>query len=124
MVDSQRVEVKLISYASDPWNFLDIAAITTYFVGLVLRFVPITVCGTCFYASRIIFAFNHMLFFFRILNMFAVHPELGPKLVMIGKMVRFHCIIHLEYTVLRTMTTKILRCNELQCSCVCNVSGK
>jgi len=30
-----------------------------------------------------------MMFLFRILHMFAVHKELGPKLVMIGKMVSF-----------------------------------
>jgi len=92
MNDSPGVKLKLISYASDLWNILDIITIVTYIAGLVIRFVPVAVCGTCFYASRIIFAFNHMLFFFRILNMFAVHPQLGPKLAMIGKMVRFYCI--------------------------------
>ena len=93
MDDSQGVGLKLISYASDPWNFLDIITIVTYIAGLILRFIPIAVCATCFYASRIVFAFNHMMFCFRILNMFAVHPQLGPKLVMIGRMVRFN--IHL-----------------------------
>jgi len=34
-----------------------------------------------------------MMFFFRILHMFAVHPKLGPKLVMIGKMVRCYCVL-------------------------------
>jgi len=65
----------------------------TYVPGLILRFIPISVCGTCFYTARIIFAFNHMMFFFRILHMFAVHKELGPKLVAIGRMVRFFLVL-------------------------------
>ena len=89
MEDSPTAKLKLFSYASDLLNFLDILALVTYIVGLILRLMPVTVCATCFYASRIIFAFNHMMFFFRILHMFAVHPQLGPKLIMIGKMVRF-----------------------------------
>jgi len=34
-----------------------------------------------------------MMFLFRILHMFAVHKELGPKLVMIGKMVSFLSVL-------------------------------
>jgi len=83
------VKLKLKSYVTDLWNVVDIATFVTYIAGLILRFIPTSVCGTCFYVARMIFAFNHMMFFFRILHMFAVHPELGPKLVMIGKMVRF-----------------------------------
>ena len=64
-----------------------------YAVGLTLRFTLIAICGLCFYASRIIFAFNYMMFLFRILHMFAVHKELGPKLVMIGKMVSFLSVL-------------------------------
>ena len=94
------MKLKFISYASDLWNFLDIITLVAYIVGLLHRVVPTAVCGTCFYAARIIFAFSHMLFFFRILHMFAVHPELGPKLVMIGKMVRwlyfFCCFCHIN----------------------------
>jgi len=96
MDDSPSPKLKFISYASDLWNLLDIIMLVTYIAGLVLRFVPIAVCATCFYAARIIFAFNHMTFFFRILHLFTVHPELGPKLVMIGKMVRLFCCF-IEY---------------------------
>ena len=89
MDDSPSVTLKLLSYASDLWNFLDIITFFTYLAGLVLRLIPIAVCATCFYASRIILAVNHMMFFFGILRVFAVHRILGPKLVMIGEMVRF-----------------------------------
>jgi len=89
MNDSPDVKFKIIDYAYDLWNFLEILTFVTYITGLILRFIPVAVCSTCFYVSRIIFAFNHMMFFFCILRMFAVHEVLGPKLVMISKMVRF-----------------------------------
>ena len=87
MDDSPNVRLKFFSYVSDHWNFVDVLTIGTYIPGLVLRFIPTSTCGTCFYAACIIFAFNHMLFSFRILNMFAVYSQLGPKLIMIGRMV-------------------------------------
>jgi len=86
--DSSNLWLKFISYSSDTWNILDMLTLVTYVAGLILRFIPLTVCGTCFYASRVVFAVNHMMFFFRILHMFSVHEKLGPKLVMIGRMVR------------------------------------
>jgi len=95
MDDSPTVRLKFISYASDPWNCVDMVAIITYLAGLVLRCIPVAACGTCFYAARIVFAFNHMLFCFRILNMFAVHSQLGPKLIMISRMVTsLYCFNH------------------------------
>jgi len=90
MEDSQNLWPKLISYASDVYNCIDVVTIVTYIPGLVLRCIPVTVCATCFYAARIIFAFNYMFFCLRFLNMFDLHPQLGPKLVMIGKMVRYY----------------------------------
>jgi len=65
----------------------------TYLSGLILRLVPITVCGTCFYASRVVLVFNHMMFFFRALHIFTVWEKLGPKVVMISKMVRFSFVM-------------------------------
>ena len=90
---SSSLWLKFKNYSSDMWNFLDILTLVTYIPGLILRLIPATVCGTCFYASRIVLAFNYMMFFFRILHMFAVHQELGPKLVMIGKMVSFLSVL-------------------------------
>jgi len=92
MDDSPTLKLKFYNYASDYWNFLDITTFVTYTGGLILRCIPVAICGTCFYASRIILSFNHMMFLFRILHMFYFFKQLGPKLVMIGKMVRF-CFI-------------------------------
>ena len=74
----------LYSYISDFWNFLDLLTILLFIAGIVLQVLN---CDDCFDASRIVLAINLMTFFFRILHIFSIHKELGPKLVMIGRMV-------------------------------------
>lgn len=44
-------------------------------------------CKECVEAGRIVLSLCLMMFWFRILHIFSVHKELGPKLVMIGRMV-------------------------------------
>lgn len=78
----QKVKV----FLSDGWNVLDLMCVLVFLVGVILRFIPLNVCRRCFYAGRIVLAFNIMMFFGRILHMFSVHQQLGPKLVMIKKM--------------------------------------
>ena len=100
--NSPSLWLKFKNYSLDMWNFLDMLTLVTYVPGLILRFIPLTVCGACFYASRIVFAFNYMMFFFRVLHMFAIHQELGPKLVMIGRMVRFFLVLSTFNTIVRS----------------------
>ncbi len=45
-------------------------------------------CTACVEAGRVVLSLCLMMFWFRILHIFSVHKELGPKLVMIGRMVR------------------------------------
>ena len=75
---------KIWDYITDFWNFLDIFTILLFIAGVVLQ---VSNCDDCFEASRVVLAINLMTFFFRILHIFSVHKELGPKLVMIGRMV-------------------------------------
>lgn len=88
MDDAGEVRRKLYNYINDIWNILDVITIVTFIAGMILRFIPVSICADCFFAARIILALNFMTFFFRILNMFSIHRQLGPKLVMIGQMVR------------------------------------
>ncbi|KAL8563213.1 hypothetical protein ACOMHN_053960 [Nucella lapillus] len=79
------VRSKLVAYLTDSWNLLDIVTITLFFIGMVLRFIP---NDTCFDIARVILSINLVSFFFRILHIFSVNKELGPKLVMIRRMIR------------------------------------
>ena len=54
-------------------------------------------CSECVEAGRIVLSICLMMFWFRILHIFSVHKELGPKLVMIGRMVRFNCSFNKGY---------------------------
>ncbi|KAK7482390.1 hypothetical protein BaRGS_00026409, partial [Batillaria attramentaria] len=79
------VRSKLTTYITDSWNILDILTIFLFTVGMVLRFMP---SDTCFDIARVVLCINLVSFFFRILHIFSVNKELGPKLVMIRRMVR------------------------------------
>ncbi|XP_061167153.1 transient receptor potential cation channel subfamily M member-like 2 [Saccostrea echinata] len=74
---------KLHSYITDPWNIVDVVTIIMFIVGIILRFLPYS---STLEAARCVMALNLVIFFFRILHIFSVHKQLGPKLVMIGRM--------------------------------------
>ncbi|XP_052253944.1 transient receptor potential cation channel subfamily M member-like 2 isoform X2 [Dreissena polymorpha] len=76
---------KLQSYITDTWNIVDIITIGLFIIGIILRFLPYK---NTFEAARVFLALNFISFFLRLLHIFSVHKRLGPKLVMIGKMVQ------------------------------------
>ncbi|XP_053372803.1 transient receptor potential cation channel subfamily M member-like 2 [Mercenaria mercenaria] len=82
---SNSLAAKLQSYITDTWNIVDIITIGLFIVGMILRFLP---GADTFEAARVFLALNFVSFFLRLLHIFSVHKELGPKLVMIGRMVQ------------------------------------
>ncbi|XP_060580659.1 transient receptor potential cation channel subfamily M member-like 2 isoform X2 [Ruditapes philippinarum] len=82
---SNSLAAKLQSYITDTWNIVDIITIVLFIIGMVLRFLP---HSSTFEAARVFLALNFVSFFLRLLHIFSVHKELGPKLVMIGRMVQ------------------------------------
>nr|KAI8744050.1 transient receptor potential cation channel subfamily M member 2-like [Biomphalaria glabrata] len=76
---------KLKTYLKNKWNYLDIVCILLFALGISLRFVPDDDFMT---AARVILSINLITFFFRILQIFSINKQLGPKLVMIGKMLQ------------------------------------
>lgn len=82
---TKNFNTKLQSYITDPWNIVDVATIFIFVMGIVLRFLPFT---STLEAARCVMALNLVIFFFRILHIFSVHKQLGPKLVMIGRMLK------------------------------------
>ncbi|XP_052244809.1 transient receptor potential cation channel subfamily M member-like 2 isoform X3 [Dreissena polymorpha] len=76
---------KLQSYTTDTWNIVDIITIGLFIIGIILRFLPFK---NTFETARVFLALNFISFFLRLLHIFSVHKRLGPKLVMIGKMVQ------------------------------------
>ena len=62
---------------------MDIAALVIFIVGEIVRPFHLDL-------ARVILAFDLVLFFIRVLHIFSIHRELGPKLVMIRRMVKFY----------------------------------
>ncbi|XP_066544155.1 transient receptor potential cation channel subfamily M member 2 isoform X2 [Amia ocellicauda] len=70
-------------YISDIWNKLDILAILFFIPGLVCR---LTVSG--FYVGKIILCFDFIIFCLRLLAIFAVSKTLGPKIIIVKRMMK------------------------------------
>ncbi|ESO93554.1 hypothetical protein LOTGIDRAFT_161660 [Lottia gigantea] len=76
---------KFRTYFTDYWNILDLMTIFLFAFGIILRFIP---NDTTFEIARVSLCLNLISFYFRILHIFSVNKQLGPKLVMIRRMVQ------------------------------------
>ncbi|XP_035700323.1 transient receptor potential cation channel subfamily M member-like 2 [Branchiostoma floridae] len=81
--EARSVSGKLLEYVGNSWNLFDLANITTFVVAFALRFFPET-----FSAARVLYSLNLMIFFFRLLHIFYINKEMGPKLIMIARMLK------------------------------------
>ncbi|VDP85001.1 unnamed protein product, partial [Schistosoma mattheei] len=96
------------TYISDGWNKLDCAGLALYIVGFILRLIVLLrlrnhegenfniqyeryyiVTDPILDPSRICLAISLFTFYIRLMYTFSFHIALGPKLIMIGKMVSF-----------------------------------
>ncbi|XP_036366346.1 transient receptor potential cation channel subfamily M member-like 2 isoform X3 [Octopus sinensis] len=74
--------IKLVNYISDIWNIVDVITIILFIIGIILRHLHYSD------TARVVLSLNLISFYFRVLHMFSIHQELGPKLVMIKKMMQ------------------------------------
>ncbi|XP_052830098.1 transient receptor potential cation channel subfamily M member 2 [Octopus bimaculoides] len=74
--------IKLVNYISDIWNIVDVITIILFIIGIILRYLHYSD------VARVVLSLNLISFYFRVLHMFSIHQELGPKLVMIKKMMQ------------------------------------
>ncbi|CAF3876658.1 unnamed protein product, partial [Rotaria magnacalcarata] len=83
-VQTRSMQTRLTIHVRDFWNQIDALAIILFFIGFILRCLPI---AECFCMARIILSFDLIFWFGRSLSFFAALKQLGPKLVMIGEMI-------------------------------------
>ncbi|XP_066299867.1 transient receptor potential cation channel subfamily M member-like 2 isoform X2 [Branchiostoma lanceolatum] len=81
--EARSVSGKLLEYVGNYWNLFDLVNIITFITAFALRFFP----GT-FSAARVLYSLNLMIFFFRLLHIFYINKEMGPKLIMIARMLK------------------------------------
>ncbi|KAH3791305.1 hypothetical protein DPMN_144788, partial [Dreissena polymorpha] len=81
----QRIR-KLKSYFSEGWNCIDLFTIAMFLLGFGLRFIQFR--DTSYDWPRVVLAVDFIAFFFRLAHIFSVRETLGPKLIMIRRMVQ------------------------------------
>ncbi|XP_075949749.1 transient receptor potential cation channel subfamily M member 4-like isoform X2 [Anarhichas minor] len=75
----QRVRV----YIQDVWNKCDLIAIVLFILGVICRMF------TWSYGfGRDILCVDYMVFTLRLIHIFAIHKQLGPKIIIVGKMMK------------------------------------
>ncbi|XP_078515233.1 transient receptor potential cation channel subfamily M member 2-like [Lissotriton helveticus] len=70
-------------YILNFWNQVDVLALFLFSVGVICRLTQLT-----FYAGRIVLSLDFAIFCFRLMHIFAVSKVLGPKIIMMWRMIK------------------------------------
>ncbi|XP_055084911.1 transient receptor potential cation channel subfamily M member 5 isoform X2 [Periophthalmus magnuspinnatus] len=88
-------------YWEDNWNKCDMVAISLFVVGVSCRMMKST-----YEAGRTVLAIDFMVFTLRLIHIFAIHKQLGPKIIIVERMMKdvffflfFLCVWLLAYGV-------------------------
>ncbi|XP_019740378.1 transient receptor potential cation channel subfamily M member 4a isoform X1 [Hippocampus comes] len=74
---------RLKTYIQDKWNKCDLTAIVIFICALCCRMFPWS-----FKFGRALMAVDYIVFTMRLIHIFAVHKQLGPKIIIVGKMMK------------------------------------
>ncbi|XP_039091318.1 transient receptor potential cation channel subfamily M member 5 [Hyaena hyaena] len=81
--EDTRLVKKFTVYVEDHWNKCDMVAIFLFIVGVACRMLP-----SVFEAGRAVLAVDFMVFTLRLIHIFAVHKQLGPKIIIVERMMK------------------------------------
>uniref|UniRef100_A0A3B4XMT9 Transient receptor potential cation channel, subfamily M, member 4b, tandem duplicate 1 n=1 Tax=Seriola lalandi dorsalis TaxID=1841481 RepID=A0A3B4XMT9_SERLL len=73
----------LAVYIQDVWNKCDLTAITLFIIGLICRMFDWS-----YGFGRDVLCVDYMVFTLRLIHIFAIHKQLGPKIIIVGKMMK------------------------------------
>ncbi|XP_076119303.1 transient receptor potential cation channel subfamily M member 2-like [Alosa pseudoharengus] len=68
-------------YMNDWWNILDMASILLFIAGLGCRWI-----SSAFYAGKVIFCIDFIIFSLRLMAIFTISRTLGPKIIIVKRM--------------------------------------
>ncbi|XP_030877496.1 transient receptor potential cation channel subfamily M member 4 [Leptonychotes weddellii] len=74
---------RLSLYLADTWNQCDLVALTCFLLGVGCRLLP-----GLYDLGRTLLCLDFMVFTLRLLHIFTVNKELGPKIVIVNKMMK------------------------------------
>ncbi|KAK7123104.1 hypothetical protein R3I94_020025 [Phoxinus phoxinus] len=83
IVGSKTFTQSLMLYAQDVWNKCDVLAISLFIAGLCCRMFK-----SSYSMGRGILCIDYMIFTLRLIHIFAVHRQLGPKIIILVKMIK------------------------------------
>ncbi|KAG7274468.1 hypothetical protein CRUP_001433 [Coryphaenoides rupestris] len=83
LVGSLSLRQRMRLYWQDVWNKCDLTAIILFIAGLTCRMFPWS-----FDAGRALLCVDYMVFTLRLIHIFAIHRQLGPKIIIVGKMMK------------------------------------
>ena len=84
-----------MAYVTSFWNLLDLAGLALFLTGLVLRIVSFTTSVPAETRMEIVewahtlYVFALVIYYIRLTHACSISQELGPKVIMIAKMVRY-----------------------------------
>ncbi|CAO2583997.1 Transient receptor potential cation channel subfamily M member 5 [Lemmus lemmus] len=81
--EDTRLVKKFTLYVEDNWNKCDMVAIFLFIVGVTCRMLP-----SVFEAGRTVLAIDFMVFTLRLIHIFAIHKQLGPKIIIVERMMK------------------------------------
>ncbi|XP_066499045.1 transient receptor potential cation channel subfamily M member 5-like isoform X2 [Hoplias malabaricus] len=70
-------------YIQDTWNKFDLTAISLFCLGLIFRMIP-----SLYDYGRSVMCLDYMVFTLRLIHIFGINKNLGPKIIMVGKMMK------------------------------------
>ncbi|XP_034437265.1 transient receptor potential cation channel subfamily M member 1a [Hippoglossus hippoglossus] len=82
MSEPGKLKQKINVWLEDYWNITDLAAISVFLLGLLLRLQNEPYMGH----GRVIYCIDIIFWYIRVLDIFGVNKYLGPYVMMIGKM--------------------------------------
>ncbi|KAI4562008.1 hypothetical protein MJG53_017062 [Ovis ammon polii x Ovis aries] len=89
--EDTRLVKKFTLYVDDNWNKCDMVAIFLFIAGVTCRMLP-----RAFEAGRTVLAIDFMVFTLRLIHIFAVHKQLGPKIIIVERMDVFFFLFFLS----------------------------
>ncbi|KAI4888581.1 hypothetical protein NFI96_021058 [Prochilodus magdalenae] len=83
LVGSMTLRQRIRQYAQDVWHKCDLIAISLFLIGVCCRMFP-----AGFWLARAALCIDYMVFTLRLIHIFAIHKQLGPKIIIVGKMMK------------------------------------
>ncbi|XP_029102690.1 transient receptor potential cation channel subfamily M member 4-like isoform X2 [Scleropages formosus] len=82
-ISNKSMSRRMKTYIQDVWNKCDLTALLLFVIALVCRMFE-----ESYQVGRAILSLDFLVFTLRLIHIFAIHKQMGPKIIIVGKMVK------------------------------------